>query len=364
MNIRRWVLAPLVVALFILSAVALVPVLAQQQGQKVDKKVQKANETDQQAVLKAADAAAAGQAPADITMTFHNDAMKAQGGQTYVPFTVFLEQAQAPAEKTLVIYWRVAGKALAAATPPADAKQGKDSKSKNARPEYAFEDVDIVALTPPESPTEPYRISRAFSVPPGEYDIYVTLRERLPVDLKDREKAKAKTGVLKQTITVPNYWDGELTTSTVIVAEKVDSLSAPLAPEQVKREPYTIGTMQIVPSRTNTFSKKSEISFIFQIYNAALGADKKPDTSAEFTFYQKVAAEATGEKYFNATSPQVFSAKTLPPQWDADQGHPLPAGMSIPLGSFPEGEWRLEIKVTDKLSGKTVTHNVKFVVTA
>jgi hypothetical protein len=40
------------------------------------------------------------------------------------------------------------------------------------------------------------------------------------------------------------------------------------------------------------------------------------------------------------------------------------AGQELPLGSFPEGEFRLEIKVTDKLSGKTLTHNVTFVVTA
>ncbi len=57
MNIRRWVLAPRVIALFILAVVAFVPVLAQQQGQKVDKKVEKAQQFDVQAVVSAANAA-------------------------------------------------------------------------------------------------------------------------------------------------------------------------------------------------------------------------------------------------------------------------------------------------------------------
>ena len=364
MNIRRWGLAPFVVALFILSAMAFVPVLAQQQGQKVDKKVQKANEFDRQAIFKSTDAADAGQAEADITMTFEHDSIKALGGQTYVPFTVTFEQTQAPEGRALVMYWRVVNKAQSATKPPAGTTKGKDDKTTPLNPEYAYHDIELVTLTPPSSATEPYRVSRSFAVLPGEYDVYVALRERLPVEAKDREKTRAKTGVLKQTITVPNYWTEELATSTVILAEKIDILSAPLEQAQMKREPYTIGLMQIIPAKSKVFSKRSEFSFYLQVYNAKLGEDKKPDVVVENKFYQKVATEATGEKYFNSTSPQVFNAKTLPAQWDATLGHPLPAGLSIPLGSFAEGEWRLEVKVTDKISGKSITHNVKFVVTA
>ena len=364
MNIRRWVLAPLVVALFILSAVALVPVLAQQQGQKVDKKVARAEQFDIQSAVDATEAAMAGQPATDIQMTFHNDALKALEGKTYVPFTVTFEQAQAPAGKTLMMFTRVVNKALAAPAPPADAKKGKDDKSKPVHPEYVYQDASFITLTPPASATEPYRISRAFAVPAGEYDVYVTLKERLPVDAKDREKTPTKGGVLKQTITVPDFWSDNLATSSIIVAEKVEPLSAPLTPREQIEQPYTLGTTQIFPSLTNTFSKKDELSIVFLIYNPVLGADKKPDVAVDYSFYQKVAAEPTGEKFFNKTTPQVFSAKTLPPQFDTAAGHQLVAGQSLPLGSFPEGEWRLEIKVTDKLSGKTVTHNVKFVVTA
>jgi hypothetical protein len=364
MSIRRWVLTPSIIAFFILFAVAFAPVLAQPQTQKVDKKVEKAQQFDIQAVVSATEAAMAGQNVSDITITFHNDALKAQEGKTFVPFTISFDQAQAPAGKLLTMFTRVVNKSLAAAAPPADAKKGKDDKSKNLHPEYVYQDASFLTLTPPASATEPYRISRAFAVPAGEYDVYITLRERLPVDAKDREKTPTKAGVLKQTITVPNFWSEDLATSTIIVAEKVEALSAPLTPREQIEQPYTMGTTQIVPARTNTFSKKSELSLVFLIYNTVFGADKKPDVSVEYSFYQLVAAEANGEKFFNKTNPQVFSSKTLPPQFDPALGHQLVAGQSLPLGSFPEGQYRLEIKVTDKLSGKTVTHNVKFVVTA
>jgi len=366
MRIRGRVLTPPVIALFILAVVAFVPVLAQQQGQKVDKKTEKAQQFDIQSVVSATDAAMAGQAPTDITIAFRNDALKALEGKTYVPFTITFDQAQAPAGKMLTMFTRVVdkSKAAAAAPAPADAKKAKDDKSKNLHPEYVYQDVSFLTLTPPASATEPYRISRAFAVPAGEYDVYVTLKERLPVDAKDREKAVTKAGVLKQSLTVPNFWTDELATSSVIVAEKVEPLSAPLTQREQVEQPYTLGTTQIVPSLTNKFSKKGELSLVFLIYNPVLGADKKPDVSVEYSFYQKLASEATGEKFFNKTNPQVFSAKTLPPQFDTALGHQLVAGQSLPLGSFPEGEYRLEIKVTDKLSGKSVTHNVVFVVAA
>ena len=34
----------------------------------------------------------------------------------------------------------------------------------------------------------------------------------------------------------------------------------------------------------------------------------------------------------------------------------------MPLASFPEGDYRLEIKVTDKLANKTLTRDVNFTV--
>jgi hypothetical protein len=285
-------------------------------------------------------------------------------GKTYVPFTVSFDQAQAPAGKALTLFVRVVNKALIAAAPAADVKKdSKDAKGKNLHPEYVYQDASFITLTPPSTPAEPYRISRAFAVPAGDYDVYVTLQERLPVETKDREKLPLKTGVMKQSLTVPNYWTAELATSSIILADKVEPLAQPLSRQEQIEQPYTFGQTQIVPAMKNTFTKKSELSVVFLIYNTGLDADKKPDVTVDYSFYQKLATAENGEKFFNKTNPQVFSAKTLPAQFDPALGHQLVAGQSLPLGSFPDGEYRLEIKISDKLSGKTITHKLQFFVT-
>jgi hypothetical protein len=77
----------------------------------------------------------------------------------------------------------------------------------------------------------------------------------------------------------------------------------------------------------------------------------------EYNFHQKT---AEGEKYFNKTAPQQLNATTLPPQFDMAAGHQLPGSLVVPLASFPAGDYRLEIKILDKPSGKTLTRDIGF----
>jgi len=42
----------------------------------------------------------------------------------------------------------------------------------------------------------------------------------------------------------------------------------------------------------------------------------------------------------------------------------LQTGQAVPLASFPEGDYRLEIKITDKIANKTLTRDVNFTVTS
>ena len=101
MSIRRWVLTPPVIALVVLCAVAFVPVLAQQQGQKVDKKVEKAQQFDIQSVVGATEAAMAGQPATDIKMTFRNDALKAQEGKRQRENRITFENGKAVYRPTM-----------------------------------------------------------------------------------------------------------------------------------------------------------------------------------------------------------------------------------------------------------------------
>ena len=63
---------------------------------------------------------------------------------------------------------------------------------------------------------------------------------------------------------------------------------------------------------------------------------------------------------FNKTKPTELNAQTLPPQFDFAAGHQLQAGVAVPLASFPDGDYKLEIVVTDKIASKSIKRNVDF----
>jgi len=328
-----------------LAAAFLVAVSGAAGAQQEDRKLDKDQRQQAEAAVKLVDGVMTGQAAADaqaFTLGWTNDFLKAQDGRIYVPFTIAID-ASALTTRDVTFYLRVVSRAAAAAS--------QDGKQEPAP--YAFEDVWFPELQKPSS-GQPYRFSRAFAVPAGDYDVYVAVRERL-----SDKKATPKASVLKQPTTVPDYWNGELATSSVIVAQDVQQLTGALSPEEQAAHPYTIGQMQLTPAFSDTFTTAQELSVIFLVYNPAL-KDNKPDIQVEYKFHQKT---ADGEKYFNRTAPTVLNADTLGPSWDLNAGYQLVAGQSVPLASFPPGDYRLEIEVQDKLAEKTLTRNVLFTVT-
>ena len=191
------------------------------------------------------------------------------------------------------------------------------------------------------------------------YDVYVVVKEPTP---QQKNAPPLKVSLIKQTVRCPDLWNGELSTSSVFVAQRIDPLPAPLTPQQQVERPYALGTMEIVPAFDTKFTKKAELSTFMLIYNPKTDAQNKPDVTVEYNFYTKPSGRA--EKFFNKTNPQSLNAQTLPPAVRFRAGHQLQSGQAVPLASFPEGDYRLEIKVTDKLANKTLTRDVNFTVIA
>jgi hypothetical protein len=335
------------------------PVFAQGRGNQApvdQKKLTDAQKKEMGAIDAMVDGDMAGQpVPNDLSLAWvHDDLLKATGNREYVPFTVSIDPAKLTGTN-LTIYWRVVSKEQpgAMAAPPNGKKDDKNSKN-GPRPTFAWEDMGGMTTTASASQTGPLKLSRSFTVPAGSYDVYVVVKEPSP----DKKNAPpAKTSVIKQTVNVADLWNDELNTSSIIVAERIDPLPAPLTPQQMIERPYALGSMEIVPAAANKFTKKAELQPFLLIYNAKTDSANKPDVTVEFNFYSK---DAGGEKFFNKTKPQELNAQTLPPQFDFAAGHQLQSGQAVPLASFPEGDYRLEIIVTDKIANKTVKRDVIF----
>jgi len=323
---------------------------------KQQEKQEQAKRAQYLAMAKIVDAAMA-QQPADSGIKWANDfSLKAQENKTYVPFTITVDPTTVNAGPT-VVYVRVVEKGTAAPVAPAGEK--KDDKSAPATPTMPpFEDLHTVQLKSAGS-GQPLSVSRAFAVPAGDYDVYLAVAEQTGQPSKDKP-AIGRTAVLKHTLTAPNYWGTELTTTPIMIAQSVEQLSAPLSQEQQMDRPYVLGNMEIVPASDHAISKKEELSLLFLIYNVQVNDSGKPDLDVDYRFNQKT---GDTEKFFNRTQPQQFNATTLPPQFDVRAGHQVVGGQTIPLASFPEGEYRLEIKINDKLANKSITRDVKFTVT-
>ena len=327
----------------------------QQKG--AEQKLDKAQAQEMQALVKLVnDVVFGAPAPSDFPMAWQNHFLKARDQRTFVPYVLSMPQGGL-ANPSVAMYIRVVRTGAEAAAAPADPKAAKDAKAA-PRQEFAFEDVVFTDLRTPEG-KDPYRFMRALALLPGDYTVYAAVRERPAADKKNA--APGKTSLIKESITVPDYWQPVLATSSIFVADKVDLLKAPVADSEKLQYPYDFQTTRVVPAAaTRTFSKKEDLSVIFCVYNPAESKDKKPDVAVEFEFFRKYEG---GEKFFNRTNPQSFNAETLSPAFDMAAGHQIVVGQSVPLASFPEGDYRLEIKVTDKIAGKSVVQTVSFTVT-
>jgi len=313
--------------------------VAQQAPKKDEKKRSKQEQQEIEQIVKLVDGVMAGQpAPGDITMSLEPFFMKSQEARTFVPFVLSLNNAP---KTDAALYIRVVNPS---AVP--------DPKAKKV--EYPWDDIHFVpaAQVAGEAP----KLNRVFMATAGTYDVYIAYKERLPE--KAPKNTVAKMGVLKTQITVPDFYNAELNTSTILVADKVNMLTAAIGPEEARERPFVFGAQELLPAPDMEFKKADELSIFFQVYNSGLDAGGRPDLTLEYEFHK---TEAGAEKFFNKTNPQVVNAAMLPPQFDPAK-FPVPGGITVPLGSFGEGQYRLAIKITDKAAKKTITRDVKFTV--
>ena len=325
------------VCLAILMSVSLA---AQQAPAKKDEKKRSKQElAELEQIIKLVDGVMAGQpAPTDVQLSLEPYFLKSVEPRSFVPFVLTVVS---PPAADAALFVRVVNPA-----------SQPDPKAKKV--EYPWEDTGFVSA----AQLAGGKLNRAFMATAGTYDVYVAVRERLPE--KAPKTQVPKMGVLKATVVVPDFFNAELNTSSILVTDKVIVLNAPITPEEARERPFVLGLQELVPASDADFKKSEELAVFFQVYNPGLDAAGKPNLSMEYEFHRK---DGDAEKFFNKTSPQLVNASNLPPQFDPVK-YQIPGGIAIPLASFPEGDYRLAIKVTDKASGKSLTRDVRFTVKA
>lgn len=362
----------------VVSAVVVASLSAPAAQAQQKRKLDKAQQQEADALTQLVNQAQAGlQVPADLPISieaYHY--FKSATGATYVPFTMVIDTSKASSPAVSVML-RVVKKGAAAptqaqgkvpgvvpATDPAvadssdlrsrmdaDRAQAEANKDKlPPLPPASFQDLYFVNVAPLAG--GPGRLARAFQVEPGDYDVYVAVKEREPADKKNQKMAVCSQSFILPNLAIP----GDLTLSSVMLLARTEELKQQPTAEQQREHPYAIGAIEIVPVVGTKLAVTDPLQVFFQIYNYTLVQGNKPDVIVEYNFYRKL---DSGEKYFNKTEPEVLNAASVNPMFDGTK-HQLSSGITVPAGKIPVGAYRLEIKVTDKPSGKSLTRNLEF----
>ncbi len=352
------------------------PAGASDQAAGNDRQVEQTQREEGEAMLSLADAAmvalpgvAGHVGPSDFALRWQNDFVKAQRG-TFVPFTLTVDATQFTRRSALVYV-----RAMRQPATPSDRRQERDRQPESAEPGYSVDAIFPVDLMPAGAAgvreAAGSRISRGFSVPPGEYDVIVVMRERVD---PAAPRARPKVAVLRQPLSVPDFRTSELTTSSIIVADRIAVLPDPVPADQLAERPYVIGRNEITPAADRRFGRDEELVVVFLVYNPMVSPERQFDVRVEYHFYRKIEAGTSvsegqavapgraGEQYFNRTEPQRFNPALMGAAFDPSTGEPVMAGQVVPLAGFEAGDYRLDVQVIDLLSGKSLSRDVLFTV--
>ena len=365
----------IVVALIVVAAVAVCA-----QARKEPRRV---GLDEQAALVQIVENAAEGkQTGGNAWLTWAPHFLRGPERKTYIPFTLKVEEAPG-AFRSAAMYVRVAprgdlGRAgkkaegvqnvlgVASGEMPVNSperRQGagaptaadaslmlRSLTAKNAGQAYPYEavyGVETVSASAGRAAT----LQRGFALSPGEYDLYIALLER------DR-KGEKKWAVLKQPITIPDLSTTALRVSSVILADRVETLPAPVPAAEQAMRPYAFGTAELVPALDDELRQDETLHVAFLIYHAGIDGAGKPDVKIEYRLFQQ---NFSGERLLGATAPQTMDRSTLPADFDLRTGQQLAAMQSLPLASYKPGSYRLAIRVTDNRTGATTEESVKFV---
>ena len=242
---------------------------------------------------------------------------------------------------------------LSATKPPPD--PGETAGPQDDGFVYPFEDFGFIDLANRRE-AGALSLTRAVAVPPGEYELTVALTEpgaRAP------DAARA-TVLLRRTLVVPDFWTGDLELSSVILAERLETLPRPYESEEQSAHPYAFGWAEVVPAADRTFWSDERLEIVFQVNNPVADATGKPDVMVEYRVQpldEEVAEAAPIE-------PQHYNSGTLPLDFDLTQGHQLFAVQSLTLSDLLSGEYEVVISATDRRTGSRVEHVEPFAVRA
>jgi GWxTD domain-containing protein len=163
------------------------------------------------------------------------------------------------------------------------------------------------------------------------------------VDVIVRDVASGATGIRHVGFTVPKYDPQKLSTSTLVLAAKLESLVDQPAVGQ-----FVIGQTKVIPNVSGTYRRGQPVGVYMQVYNA--GVDQttlRPSVDVEYALLKDGKELGKQAEDWRGMS---------------DSGQRLTLARLIDSRALPPGEYELAIRIRDRVTGQRLSPSAKFTV--
>src|SRR5262247_155382 len=194
-----------------------------------------------------------------------------------------------------------------------------------------FEDIVTSSFTPEALTIGQQKRStynKNIVLPPGNYKI----------DMVVRDVNSGKTGVFKEGFTVPNFEEGKLSASTLIVASKIEPLNGRLPSGM-----FVLGSLKVIPNATIDFKPDQPLGVYMQVYNVGIDqATLRPSADIEYVISQKskevMRIKEDGKGGLGSINSQQMTLARL-----------------VPLKDFKPGFYDIQVVIKDNVLNQTLT---------
>ncbi len=199
-----------------------------------------------------------------------------------------------------------------------------------------FEDPVITTATTQELTEAKDRKSayqKAVALTPGTYKVDVIVRDVI----------SGATGIRHVGFTVPKYDPQKLSTSTLVLAAKLESLVDQPAVGQ-----FVIGQTKVIPNVSGTYRRGQPVGVYLQVYNAGIDQTTlRPSVDVEYALLKDGKEMGKQSEDWRGMS---------------DSGQRLTLARLLDSSGLAPGEYELAIRIRDRVSGQTLSPAAKFTV--
>jgi 5-hydroxyisourate hydrolase-like protein (transthyretin family) len=142
---------------------------------------------------------------------------------------------------------------------------------------------------------------------------------------------------------VPEFPADRLSASSVVLAAKLENMESGAAVG-----PFVIGTTKVIPNLSGVFKRNQPVGIYLQIYNAAIDQTSlRPAADAEYVLLK---------------NGKEISKQTEDWRQINDAGQRLTLSRLIDSRTLEPGEYQIQIRIRDHVSGETITPSATFTV--